>query len=152
MSRIYGAGTPSSSAASSRTSRPIPTSTQHRGASFLSAARHRGSLTVPGPSNTKISCPLEDFFAGNPFDGTQLVGNPNIKMTWRSIAAFVQNDWRVTPKFMLNLGLRYSYVSPIKEVQWLLGNFDPARGMVQQGQPSVAILSGSQSAKTSRLA
>jgi len=85
----------------------------------------------------KVSCPLEDFFAGNPFNGSQLIGNPNIKMTWRSIAGFVQDDWRVTPEFTLNLGLRYSYVSPIKEVNGLLGNFDPARGMVQQGQPSV---------------
>jgi len=84
-----------------------------------------------------VSCPLEDFFAGIPARGLQLIGNPNIKMTWRSIAGFVQDDWRVTPKFMLNLGLRYSYVSPIKEVNGLLGNFDPARGMVQQGQPSV---------------
>jgi hypothetical protein len=38
---------------------------------------------------------------------------------------------------MLNLGLRYSYVSPIKEANNLWGNFDPARGMVQQGQSSV---------------
>jgi hypothetical protein len=94
---------------------------------------------TPGLSDCpgKVSCALEDFFAGNPFNGSQLIGNPNIKMTWRSIAGFVQDDWRVTPKFMLNLGLRYSYVSPIKEVNGLLGNFDPARGMVQQGQPSV---------------
>jgi carboxypeptidase family protein/TonB-dependent receptor-like protein len=84
-----------------------------------------------------VSCPLEDFFAGNPAGGRQLIGNPKIKMTWRSLAGFVQDDWRVTPKFMLNLGLRYSYVSPIKEVNNLLGNFDPALGMVQQGQPSV---------------
>jgi hypothetical protein len=84
-----------------------------------------------------VSCALEDFFAGNPSSGSQLIGNPNIKMTWRSIAGFVQDDWRVTPEFMLNLGLRYSYVSPIKEVDGHLGNFDPVRGMVQQGQPPV---------------
>src|SRR5205823_426334 len=35
----------------------------------------------------------------------------------------------------LNLGLRYSFVSPIKEANGLLGGFDPARGLVQQGQP-----------------
>jgi Carboxypeptidase regulatory-like domain/TonB dependent receptor len=87
--------------------------------------------------NKPVSCALEDFFAGNPYVGLQLIGNPNIKMTWRSIAGFVQDDWRITPKFMLNLGLRYSYVSPIREVNGLLGNFDPVRGMVQQGQASV---------------
>jgi hypothetical protein len=38
---------------------------------------------------------------------------------------------------MVNLGLRYSFVTPWKEDNNLLGNFDPALGMVQQGQASV---------------
>src|SRR5262249_20192734 len=58
-------------------------------------------------------------------------------MTWKKSAEFVQDDWRIAPKLMLNLGLRYEYASPIKEVSGLLGNFDPALGLVQQGQPSV---------------
>jgi hypothetical protein len=37
----------------------------------------------------------------------------------------------------VNLGLRYSYNSPFHEIHNLYGNFDPALGMVQQGQPSV---------------
>jgi hypothetical protein len=84
-----------------------------------------------------FSCPLEDFLGGNPSRGLQLIGVTARTMTWRSIAGFVQDDWRVTAKFMLNLGLRYSYVSPIKEVNGLLGSFDRTLGMVQQGQPSV---------------
>jgi len=108
-----------------------------QGRVFFKRGRTPGLTDCTSSSGAKISCALEDFFAGNPFNGSQLIGNPDIKMTWRSIAGFVQDDWRVTPKFMLNMGLRYSYVSPIKEVNRLLGNFDPARGMVQQGQPSV---------------
>src|SRR5438309_8344587 len=38
---------------------------------------------------------------------------------------------------MLKLGLRYSYVSPLKEANKVFGAFDPAVGMVQQGQASV---------------
>ena len=58
-------------------------------------------------------------------------------MKWMHYAGFVQDDWRIKPRWMLNLGLRYEYASPIKEVNSLFGNFDPKLGMVQQGQASV---------------
>ena len=88
-------------------------------------------------TGAQISCPLEDFFAGNPSRGFLLAGNRFRTATSRAYAGFVQDDWRLTPKLMVNVGLRYSYVSPYKEINGLYGNFDPARGMVQQGQPSV---------------
>jgi hypothetical protein len=83
------------------------------------------------------SCPLEDFFAGNPSKGSQLVGVTARGLTWHNIAPYIQDDWRLTSRLMLNLGLRYSYMSPMKEDHNLLGNFDPALGLVQQGQKSV---------------
>jgi hypothetical protein len=83
------------------------------------------------------SCPLEDFFAGDPGRAFVLVGTASRNYSFSSTAVFVQDDWRLTPKLMVNLGLRYSYVTPWKEDNNLLGNFDPALGMVQQGQPSV---------------
>src|SRR2546426_1552560 len=91
----------------------------------------RGKQTFPG------STPLEDYFAGNPQRAFQLVGYTPRTITWTSTAGFVQDDWRIAPRFMLNLGLRYSYVSPLKEAKNLFGTFDPALGLVQQGQPSV---------------
>ena len=54
-----------------------------------------------------------------------------------NVAGFVQDDWRVIPKLIVNLGLRYSYVSPIRADDNLLGSFNPTLGLVQQGQPSV---------------
>src|SRR6202521_1191704 len=96
---------------------------------------------IPGfPGGSK---PLEDFFAGalpgGSFAPNQLLGSAVRTLTWRSIAGFVQDDWRLTPKLMVNLGLRYSYVSPMKEANNLFGNFDPTSptGLVQQGQSSV---------------
>src|ERR1700674_4097345 len=81
------------------------------------------------------STALEDFFAGTPSRGSQLVGTTPRDLTWGSYAGFIQDDWRVTPKLIVNLGLRYSYVSPISDKNNLLGTFDPTLGMVQQGQP-----------------
>src|SRR5262249_15908862 len=91
----------------------------------------RGKQTFPG------STPLEDFFAGNPQRAFQLVCKTARAIVWSSVAGYVQDDWRIAPRFIFNVGLRYSYVSPLKEANNLFGTFDPALGLVQQGQPSV---------------
>jgi hypothetical protein len=87
---------------------------------------------------------LQNFFAGVPKAGggkagNVLVGDPTRKMTFSNVAGFVQDDWRLTPKFTLNLGMRYEYKSPIKAANNLWANFDPSSptGLVQQGQPGV---------------
>src|SRR5712691_11111497 len=72
-------------------------------------------------------------------DSARLLSGSGVrKMRWMSYAGFLQDDWRVTPKVTLNLGLRYEYKAPIKEVNSLWANFDPtsATGLVQQGTGS----------------
>jgi hypothetical protein len=92
-----------------------------------------GGLAFPGSTG------LEDFFSGNPNKGLVTVGDGVRKMVWWHYAGFAQDDWRIKPRLMLNLGLRYEYSQPIREVNGLLGNFDPSSpfGIVQQGQPGV---------------
>jgi hypothetical protein len=98
-------------------------------------------ITCPSSSDptqlVPCSTPLEDFFAGLPSRGSQLVGATDRLLNWMNLAAYVQDDWRVTPKLTVNLGLRYAYVSPMKEANNLLGSFDPTLGMLQQGQSAL---------------
>ena len=115
----------------------------HIEADSVNHGRARGRIDFAGKKTPKLtdcggkSCPLEDFLAGIPRQGSILVGNAVRKMTWTSYHGFVQDDWRIQAKLMLNLGLRYEYKSPIKEVDGLWGSFDPnsPTGLVQQGQP-----------------
>jgi len=44
------------------------------------------------------STALEDFFAGKPFKGTQIIGDAHRTLEWANYAGFIQDDWRVTPK------------------------------------------------------
>jgi len=88
------------------------------------------------PATGSCSTSLEDFFAGTPTDGVLLTGTPKSQLTFMNFAGFVQDDWRVTPKVIVNMGLRYMYLTPMKDANNNLGNFDPtsATGLVQQGQ------------------
>ena len=85
------------------------------------------------PVGSGPSTALEEFFAGTPTNGFLLSGNANIKAHWTSTAGFIQDDWRVTPKVIVNMGLRYEYVTPMKAANNNFGSFDPTLGMVQQG-------------------
>lgn len=45
--------------------------------------------------------------------------------------AFLQDDWRLTTRLTLNLGLRYEYDTPLSEVADRLANFDAVNGKVR---------------------
>jgi len=82
---------------------------------------------------------LESFFTGAPNGGggpaaQVLAGNPAVKLTYMNTSGFIQDDWRVTTKLIINLGVRYEYLTPMKEASGLWGNFDPNLGLVQQGR------------------
>jgi hypothetical protein len=40
--------------------------------------------------------------------------------------AYLQDDWNITPRLTLNLGVRYEYASPFKNSQGDISNFDPS--------------------------
>jgi hypothetical protein len=95
--------------------------------------RGKGRIRFLGDAAFAGSTPLEDFLAGFPTRGEIFIGDSERHVSIRSFGAFFQDDWRVSNRLTVNLGVRYDLNSAIRERKNLLGNFDPAVGLQQVG-------------------
>ncbi len=81
--------------------------------------------TIPSDSTATTSYNLADFYFGLP---TQVSLAPYLVGSYRQRQHFFfgQDDWRVTDKLTVNLGMRYEFATPRWERDNVLTNFDPA--------------------------
>ncbi|HMD39534.1 MAG TPA: TonB-dependent receptor [Candidatus Acidoferrum sp.] len=72
---------------------------------------------------------FNDFLQGNLQNGETFVGTGITNRDFRGndIGAYAQDDWKITKRLTLNLGIRYDYLGPLTDTQDRLGNFDPTR-------------------------
>jgi hypothetical protein len=89
---------------------------------------------------------LTTFLTGNPRTSGSLsailVGDPARHLHNSQFAGFLQDDWRVKPGLTVNLGVRYELNTVLADRDNKLGNFDPARGLVQVGFGETAAFHG----------
>jgi len=85
---------------------------------------------------------LEALLSGAPSSAGFLAGNPLRDLSQWLYAGYAQDDWRITPRITLNLGVRYEYQAVPTEANNLLGNFDPTVGFQQVGKNIGSIYKG----------
>jgi hypothetical protein len=96
----------------------------HGGVDYLRATEGRGRVDFHF---------LEDFIAGNVRDWSLQFGDPARDVSMNSFGLFAQDDYRISRRVTLNLGLRYEVTYPIKDSKNLLANFSETQGIVQVG-------------------
>lgn len=102
---------------------------------------------------------LQNFLLGAPLRGLVQQGQNQVFVRAHWYGGFFQDDWRLTPRVTLNLGLRYEYDGSPTERFNHMGNFNPnvnptttpAVQQVGPGEPITSMLRGDHTAFSPRL-
>ena len=113
---------------------------------FFQTQNPRGDLFFDGQftedlNNTSANpgSPLASFLIGNPISAFRDGQKGTFGMSWWEISAYFMDDFRVSPKLTLNLGLRYDIFTPEVEDHNRLANFDFSTGQfVRAGMSGVS--------------
>ena len=72
-----------------------------------------------GIDSTRVGHPVADLLLGAPYTATAaqlLNSNGLVVVRWNQYQAYFQDDWKINPSVTLNLGMRYVYDNPFRDV------------------------------------
>ena len=99
----------------------------------VSQQNARGTFGFTGlATGSGVGSDFADFLLGTPDTASIAFGNADKYFRSNIYDAYINDDWRLTPGFTLNIGLRYDYSSPISEIYGRLVNLDVMNGFAAE--------------------
>ncbi len=86
-----------------------------------------GAFTANLASPSDSGDPLADFLLGYPQTTKRFAGGAQAYLRQDVVSAYLQDDYRISPRLTLNIGLRYESISPFSEKRNNLLNLDYSR-------------------------
>lgn len=127
-------------------------SLMHYQLNYLQSNLSRGEYTYTGVftsadgSGVGTGDPFADFLLGYPQNTTRTTGSGQAYLRQNVTGAFLQDDWRISPRLTLNVGMRYEYASPYTEARGNLLNLNYST--LPQPPRLVRVNSGSEPQRT----
>lgn len=105
----------------------------------------RGSFTFTGVftdpvATTRAGTALADYLLGLPFSAQAGLGDALFNLETYNIAVFLQEDFRITNRLTLNLGVRWQYDRPIREKTYKEGFFAEDLGLIAYSKEPTGLL------------
>lgn len=95
---------------------------------------------LPGTANTGYA--LADFLLGTPGSGAFNLNDYTYRMTVHNAAVYFQDDWKVSRKLTVNLGVRWQYNGPYTEKNDQFATFSPTAINRTTGTPGEVLFAG----------
>ncbi|MPY88372.1 MAG: TonB-dependent receptor plug domain-containing protein [Luteitalea sp.] len=100
------------------------------GARFAGIYDFNGEITSPTSSSGNAVNAMADFLLGAVKTADYELPQPMTGRRNYNLGLYVQDDWKVTPKLTLNMGLRYEYESPMWVDNDIYSRLDPETGQL----------------------
>ncbi len=99
---------------------------------YTSSLRNRARSEFDFDAGTTVG-ELEQLLLFKPDGASRSFGNTFRHIYEHSFGFYFSDDWKVTPRFTMTMGLRWDYDGPISESSNTGANFIPGQGLVQLG-------------------